>query len=135
MPARAFFDTNVLIYALTKGDPRSMRAEELLAAGGVLSVQILNEFVSVARRKILMSWSEVMEALGVIRVLCSTPLPLTVDTHEAALKIAEKHGYGIYDALVVATALEAGCETLYSEDLQDGQTINGQVTIRNPFAP
>jgi predicted nucleic acid-binding protein len=135
MPARAFFDTNVLIYALAKGDPRSMRAEELLAAGGVLSVQILNEFVSVARRKILMSWSEVMEALGVIRVLCSTPLPLTVDTHEAALKIAEKHGYGIYDALVVATALEAGCETLYSEDLQDGQTINGQVTIRNPFAP
>jgi len=135
MPARAFFDTNVLIYALAKGDPRSMRAEELLAAGGVLSVQILNEFVSVARRKILMSWSEVMEALGVIRVLCSTPLPLTVDTHEAALKIAEKHGYGIYDALVVATALEAGCETLYSEDLQDGQTITGQVTIRNPFAP
>ena len=135
MPARAFFDTNVLIYALAKGDPRSMRAEELLAAGGVLSVQILNEFVSVARRKILMSWSEVMEALGVIRVLCSTPLPLTVDTHEAALKIAEKHGYGIYDALVVATALEASCETLYSEDLQDGQTINGQVTIRNPFAP
>ena len=135
MPARAFFDTNVLIYALAKGDPRSKRAEELLAAGGVLSVQILNEFVSVARRKILMSWSEVMEALGVIRVLCSTPLPLTVDTHEAALKIAEKHGYGIYDALVVATALEAGCETLYSEDLQDGQTINGQMTIRNPFAP
>ena len=67
MPARAFFDTNVLIYALAKGDPRSKRPEELLAAGGVLSVQILNEFVSVARRKILMSWSEVMEALGVIR--------------------------------------------------------------------
>lgn len=135
MPGRAFFDTNVLIYALAKGDPRSSRAEELLAAGGVLSVQILNEFVSVARRKILMSWSEVAEALSAIRVLCSSPLPLTVDTHEAALKIAEKHGYGIYDALVVATALEAGCETLYSEDLQDGQTINGQVTIQNPFAP
>lgn len=135
MPGRAFFDTNVLVYALAKGDPRSKRAEELLAAGGVLSVQILNEFVAVARRKILMSWTEVAEALAAIRVLCSSPLPLTVDTHEAALKIAEKHGCGIYDALVVAAALEAGCETLYSEDLKDGQTINGQVTIRNPFAP
>ena len=135
MPGRAFFDTNVLIYALAKGDLRSRKAEELLAKGGVLSVQVLNEFVSVARRKILMSWSEVTEALGAIRVLCPSPLPLTVDTHEAALKIAEEQGYGIYDSLVVATALEAGCETLYSEDLQDGQTINGQVTIRNPFAP
>jgi predicted nucleic acid-binding protein len=123
-----------LVYALAKGDLRSKKAEELLSAGGVLSVQILNEFVSVARRKILMSWSEVAEALGAIRVLCSSPLPLTVETHETALKIAEKHGYGIYDALVVATALEAGCETLYSEDLQDGQTINGQVRIRNPFS-
>ena len=106
MPGRAFFDTNILIYALAKGDPRSVRAEELLAAGGVLSIQILNEFVSVARRKIQMSWSEVAEALGAIRVLCSSPLPLTVDTHETALKIAEKHGYGIYDALAVARRLK-----------------------------
>lgn len=134
MPARAFLDTNVLIYALAKDDPRSRRSEQLLAVGGILSVQILNEFVSVARRKLLMSWSEVTEALTAIRLLCPTPLPLTVDMHEAALKIAEKHGYGIYDALVVAAALEAGCDTLYSEDLQGGQTINGQVTIRNPFA-
>lgn len=97
------------------------------------SVQILNEFVSAARRKLLMSWSEVTEALAAIRILCPSPLPLTVETHEAALKIAEQHGYGIYDALVVATALEAGCETLYSEDLHEGQTVHGQVTIRNPF--
>jgi predicted nucleic acid-binding protein len=133
MSGRVFFDTNVLIYVLAKNDPRSKRAEELLAAGGILSVQILNEFVSVARRKLLMSWSEVAEALTAIRILCPSPLPLTVETHEAALKIAERHGYGIYDALVVATALGAGCETLYSEDLHDGQTIDGQVKIRNPF--
>jgi predicted nucleic acid-binding protein len=134
MPARAFFDTNVLIYVLAKDDPRCRRSEELLAAGGVLSVQILNEFVSVARRKLLMSWGEIAEALAGIRILCSSPLPLTVDTHETALKIAETHGYGIYDALVIAAALEAGCETLYSEDLHDGQTIDAQVTIRNPFS-
>jgi predicted nucleic acid-binding protein len=133
MPAKAFFDTNVLLYAVAENDPRSAQAEELLAAGGVLSVQILNEFVSVARRKILMSWSDVTEALDAFRVLCSSPLPITMEIHEAALKIAEKHGYNIYDALVIAVALEAGCATLYSEDLHSGQTISGQLTIRNPF--
>ena len=134
MPVKAFLDTNVLVYALAEDDPRSMPAQELLASGGVLSVQVLNEFVSVARRKLLMSWSDVTEALDAFRVLCPSPLPITVEMHEAALEIAEKHGYNIYDALVVAAALEAGCATLYSEDLRDGQTIDGQLTIRNPFA-
>ena len=96
-------------------------------------MQILNEFASVARRKILMSWSDVTEALDAFRVLCPSPLAITIEMHEAALKIAEKHGYNIYDALVVSAALEAGCTTLYSEDLRDGQTIDGQLAIRNPF--
>jgi predicted nucleic acid-binding protein len=134
MPVKPFFDTNVLIYSVAQDDPRSTQAEEVLASGGVLSVQVLNEFVSVARRTILMSWSDVTEALDAFRVLCPSPLPITIEMHEAALKIAEKHGYNIYDALVVAAALEAGCATLYSEDLHDGQTIDGQLTIRNPFA-
>ncbi len=133
MPGKPFFDTNVLIYAVAENDPRNTRAEELLASGGVLSVQILNEFVSVARRKILMSWSDVAEALDAFRVLCPSPLPLTIELHEASLKIAEKDGYPIYDALVVAAALQAGCTTLYSEDLQDGQIIDEKLTIRNPF--
>jgi predicted nucleic acid-binding protein len=134
MPVKAFLDTNVLIYAVAEGDPRNAQAEELLASGGALSVQVLNEFVSVARRKILMSWSEVTQALDAFRILCPSPLPITVETHEAALRIAATHGYNIYDALVVAAAFEAGCATLYSEDLHDGQTIDGQLTIRNPFA-
>jgi len=133
MAAKVFFDTNVLIYAVAHDDPRSTQAEELLAAGGILSVQILNEFASVARQKILMSWSDVTEALDAFQVLCPSPLPITMEMHEAALKIAEKHGYNIYDALVVSAALEAGCTTLYSKDLHDGQTIDGQLTIRNPF--
>ncbi len=133
MPAKAFFDTNVLIYAVAEDDPRSAQAEELLASGGVLSVQILNEFVSVARRKILMSWSDVTEALDAFRILCPSPLPITVEIHESALRIAARHDYNIYDALVIAAALEAGCATLYSEDLHDGQTIDGRLTIRNPF--
>jgi predicted nucleic acid-binding protein len=134
MRVEAFFDTNVLIYAVALNDPRNARAEELLALGGTISVQILNEFVSVARRKISMSWREVTGALNAFRVLCPSPLPITIEMHEAALKIATRHGYGIYDSLVIAAALEAECAILYSEDYQDGQTIDGRLTIRNPFA-
>jgi predicted nucleic acid-binding protein len=134
MGGKAFFDTNVLVYAVARDDRRSAVAEELLAAGGVLSVQILNEFASVARRKILMSWSEVGEALDAFRVLCPAPVPVSVEIHEAALRIAEKYGYNIYDALVVSAALEGGCTTLFSEDFQDGQRIEERLTVRNPFA-
>jgi predicted nucleic acid-binding protein len=133
MPARDFLDTNVLIYAVAKNDPRATQAEALLASGGILSVQSLNEFASVARRKLGMSWKEVRELSEAICILCSDPVPISLDTHKAAVAIAEKYGYGIYDALVISAALEAGCKTLYSEDLQDGQVINRQLTIRNPF--
>jgi predicted nucleic acid-binding protein len=133
MPAKDFFDTNVLIYAVAKNDPRASKAETLLASGGIISIQSLNEFVSVARRKLGMSWKEVKEFLDLICVLCPDSVPISLDTHKAALAIAEKYGYGIYDALIVSAALEAGCKTLYSEDLQDGQIINQQLTIRNPF--
>lgn len=135
MPARTFLDTNVLIYALAENDPRSPKAEELLAAGGTVNVQVLNEFASVARKKLKLSWAEIAEAIDAFLLLCPSPLPITVELHEAARKIAEKHGYGIYDGLVIAAALEAGCSVLYSEDLQNGQHINSQLTIRNPFTP
>ena len=133
MPAKDFLDTDVLIYAVAKNDARASKAEALLASGGMVSVQSLNEFVSVARRKLGMSWKEVKEFLELIGILCPKPVPVSVETHKVALVIAEKYGYGIYDALIVSAAIEAGCKTLYSEDLQDGQVINRQLTIRNPF--
>jgi predicted nucleic acid-binding protein len=133
MPAKDFFDTNVLIYAVAKNDPRASKAETLLASGGIISIQSLNEFVSVARRKLGMSWKEVKELLDLICILCPDPVPISLDMHKAALDIAEKYGYSIYDALIVSAALETGCRVLYSEDLQDGQIINRQLTIRNPF--
>jgi predicted nucleic acid-binding protein len=133
MSVKVFFDTNVLIYAVAQNDPRGPRAEALLAKGGVVGVQVLNEFVSVARRKMRMPWKDVTEALDAIRVLCPSPVPITISTHETALRIAENQGFEIYDALIVSAALEAGCATLYSEDLQHGQIIDGKLTIRNPF--
>ena len=131
---KAFLDTDILIDSIAKDDPRGARAEELLAAGGVVSVQVLNEFTTVARRKLQMSWEEVTEALDAIRVLCPSPVPITLHTHEAALKIAQRYGYRIYDALIAASAVEAKSSTLYSEDLQDGQIVEEQLAIRNPFA-
>jgi len=88
----------------------------------------------VAHRKLKMSWQEVASALGAIRILCPSVAAMTAETHDAALRLAVRHGFHIYDALIVAAALEAGCATLYSEDMQSGQVIGGRLTIRNPFA-
>jgi predicted nucleic acid-binding protein len=133
MSAKAFFDSNVLIYAMVSGDSRRERAQQLVAQGGVISVQVLNEFVAVARRKMRMPWEDVIEALDAVRVLFPSPVSLTLNTHEAALKIAQQYGFGVYDALIAAAALEANCSTLYSEGMEDGQIIDGQMTIQNPF--
>lgn len=73
------------------------------------------------------------EAVDLFCVLCPDPVALCLETHNAGRTIAHKYGYNFYDALVVAAALEASCTTLYPEDLQDGQVINQQLTIRNPF--
>ncbi|MHB8214733.1 MAG: PIN domain-containing protein [Candidatus Sulfotelmatobacter sp.] len=133
MSDKAFFDSNVLIYAMVSGDSRRERAQELVAQGGVISVQVLNEFVAVARRKMRMPWEDVIRALDGVRILFPSPVSITLGTHEAALKIAQQHRFGIYDAHIAASALEANCSTLYSEDLQDGQVIDDRLTIRNPF--
>jgi predicted nucleic acid-binding protein len=133
MPDKVFFDSNVLIYAMVLGDRRRDRAQQLLAQGGIVSVQVLNEFVAVARRKMRIPWEDVIEALDAIRILFPSPLAIAVETHEVALRIAQQRGYGIHDAMIVAAALGGKCSTLYSEDLQDGQVIDGRLTIRNPF--
>jgi predicted nucleic acid-binding protein len=129
-----FLDTNVLLYASLQPDPRSEAARALLARRGTISVQVLNEFANVASRKLRRSWPEIGRALAAIRVLCAPPLPLTLSMHEAGIAIAGRTGYQLYDALIIAAALQAGCDTLFSEDLQNGQVIDGRLTIRNPFA-
>jgi predicted nucleic acid-binding protein len=131
MSDRPFFDTTILIYAVSL-HPRAAIAEELLSRGGCVSVQVLNEFASVARRKLKMSWAEIIDALTAFRALCKPATSLTVEVHENALELAQRYEYNIYDALVLSAALDAGCSVLYSEDMQHGQKI-GSLTIRNPF--
>jgi predicted nucleic acid-binding protein len=134
MSGNVFFDTNVLVYLVGHTDERTAKAESVVAAGGVISIQVLNELASVSHRKLGMSWEEVGDALAAIRLLFPAPLPLTTETHDAGLRIASKYHLSFYDALIAAAALEAECSTLYSEDFQDGQVIDGRLTIRNPFA-
>ncbi len=130
--AEVFFDTNVVLYLLSADAAKADRAEDLLAAGGTISVQVLNEFAAVALRKLRMPWPEIREALAAIRSVCSV-VPLSVDTHDRAVQIGERYGLSICDSLIVAAALLAGCKTLWSEDMQHGQVIEHVLTIRNPF--
>ncbi len=130
--SRSFFDTNVLLYALANTDRRMAPAYKLMTQGGVVSVQVLNEFVNVTRRKLRMKWDEVQRLLAAARFLCGPARPLTDETHSKSIEISMQYGFGIYDANIIASALLAGCETLYSEDMQDGQRL-GALTIRNPF--
>lgn len=132
MNADAFFDSNILIYAFIKADERSDVADRMLRAGGVVNVQVLKEFVAVARRKFALPWDEIRNFLAVVRTLCGQARPLTPAIHGAAVAIAERHRLRIYDALIIAAAAEAGCRTLYSEDLSHGQTIEG-VRVVDPF--
>ncbi len=127
-----FFDTNVLVYAYTLDDWRNDIAAELLSGGGVASVQVLNEFANVATRKFHWTWPSISEKLAHVRLKLTPILPISIETHLAALNLAALHGLSFYDALIVASALEASCDELITEDLQAGRRFD-RLTIRNPF--
>ena len=131
--AEAFFDTSVVLYLLSDNADKANRLEELLERKGAISVQVLNEFATVAKRKRALSFAEIREVLGTVRTVCVTH-PVTIESHDRGLDIAERYGFSLYDSMIVASALLAGCKTLYSEDLQHRQIIDKTLTILNPFA-
>lgn len=128
----AFLDTNVLLHLLSGDAERADRAEELVSAGPTTSVQVLNEFVAVARRKLALAWREVDEAVTAIQAACAVE-PLTVEVHNQARRVANAYQLSWYDALIVSAALSAGCTTLYSEDMHAGLRVDRRLTVRNPF--
>ncbi len=136
--AAPFVDTNVLVYLISADAKKAARAEQVLAGRVTLSVQVLNEFANVARRKAGkagMAWPVLTQLLADIRQFADVR-PLTLATHETALTLAARYQLAWYDALIAAAALEAGCDTLLSEDFQNGQILEGlekRLTIRNPF--
>jgi len=132
MSAKPFLDTNVILYLLSGDTTKANRAEALLAQGGTISVQVLNEAVNVMTKKLKMGLDEVCDILAGVRYACDVR-PVTIETHDQALDIMRRYGFSIYDSGIVAAAAGAGCTTLYSEDLQDGQRIGPDLTITNPF--
>jgi len=128
---KAFFDTDILVYTATS-DAKKQQAAGCLGRGGLASVQVLNEFVHVARRKLRHDWPRIELALGLFHASLDDVVPITLNTHGNAVSLARDHGLSFYDALIVASAIEAGCDTLYSEDMQHGRTFGG-LTIVNPF--
>jgi len=131
--AESFFDTNVLLYLLSDEKAKADRAETLLAEGGCISVQVLNEFTSVALRKLGLSIAELRDILDAVRGVCRV-LPVDEETHDLGLDLIERHRFATFDAFILAAALQGGCRVLYSEDMQDGRQLSGLV-IRNPFGP
>jgi predicted nucleic acid-binding protein len=127
----SFFDTNILIY-VASDDPKSDQAEKIVGDGGAISVQVLNELANVARRKMRMSWTDTRRFLSLLRGLLSV-YPVTVETHEIGLALAERYQLSIYDAMIAAAALQADCDTLWSEDMQHRMVLEGRLRVINPF--
>lgn len=134
--AGSAFDSNVLLYLVAVNDEKAARARDIVADGGTISVQALNEIVNVGRRKLKMPWPELDALLDELKDLLSlVPVDLeTHETHETACRLAQRYKLAFYDAAIVAAALLADCDTLWSEDMHDGLVIDGRLTIRNPFA-
>jgi predicted nucleic acid-binding protein len=131
--AHSFFGTSVLLDLLSDEPGKADRVEELLAQSGTISAQVLNEFTAVATRKLRLSLAEISEVLETVRIICNTQ-PLTAETYDRGIQVTQRYKFSIYDSMIVASALLAGCKTLYAEDLQHGQVIDEQLTIINPFA-
>ena len=128
-----FIDSNVMLYWVSADARKAAIAQDILAGGPVLSVQVLNEFVEVSRSKLKASWASIEQVLRSAKVLCPVIVPLSLALHERAMRIAQETNLRIYDACIVAAAELSGCDVLYTEDMNHGQRI-GSVTIRNPFA-
>ena len=129
--SKPFIDSNVILYLLSHDAVKADKAESILQAGGVISVQVLNEIVSVCQRKLKMPWDEIDVLLQAVKASVQV-VPLTEATHELAVQLCKRYQLSFYDAHICAAALIAGSTVLLSEDMQDGMWVDGLV-IKNPF--
>ena len=127
-----FADTNIVLYLLDDG-PKADRAEAILGQGPRISVQVLNEAMVNCRRKAGLSWDETGTFLAGIQALCPVE-DLTLQTHAVGRALAERYNFSVYDAMIVAAALRAGCTTLWTEDMHDGLVVEDRLRLVNPFA-
>jgi len=128
----SFLDSNIVLYLASEDLLKADRAQELVAEGGTISVQVLNEIANISRRKMGLSWAETRNFLLMIRGLLKVE-PIPIEIHDVGISLAERYQLSVYDSMIVSAALSAECDTLLSEDLQDGLLINGQLRVLNPF--
>lgn len=127
-----FLDSNVVLYLLSEDARKADGAEALLRRAPVISVQVLNEVTHVCVRKLKMGWNEIAQFLDLVRSFCKV-VALTEDVHDRARHIAQRYQLSLYDACIASAAIAAGCTTLYTEDLSNGQILEESLGIRNPF--
>ena len=130
--AGSFLDSNIVLYLASEDLLKADRAQELVAEGGTISVQVLNEIANISRRKMGLSWAETRNFLLMIRGLLKVE-PITIEIHDVGISLAERYQLTVYDSMIVSAALSAECDTLLSEDLQNGLLINGRLRVLNPF--
>lgn len=128
---KAFFDTNILVYAFST-DLRRDRAAEVIALGGVINTQVLDEFTNVLHKKQKLAWPVIELAISSVHRMFADVRPLTATIHSQAITLARDHTLSFYDALIIAAALDADCDVLFNEDLQHGREF-GALEVVNPF--
>lgn len=131
---RAFIDSNVLLYLLSADRRKANVAEAIVSdarLARVISVQVIGEFVNVARNKARLAWADIRQYVGMFRDACELT-SLDNEDHGLALDIAEQYRYRWYDSVIIASALRSDATVLLSEDLHDGQNIGGLV-VENPL--
>jgi len=129
---KIFFDTNTLLYLLSSDHKKADWVSQNLQQSNVISVQVLNEFTSASIRKIKISHVELDEFLDLFKSTFNVRA-LDTETFNTGLIVSRRYGYQHYDAMIIAAALQAGCERLYSEDMQHRQMIDKRLQIVNPF--
>ena len=128
---KPFIDTNIVVHAQTAG-PKAEICQNLMNTGGMISVQVLNEFAYVLRCKLMLDWEEIGTRIADVLAVLPDPMTLALEDQTLALSIAARYQLSIYDSLIVATALRAGCTQIISEDMRHGQFVEG-LEIINPF--
>jgi predicted nucleic acid-binding protein len=129
---KIFFDTNTLLYLLSSDNKKADWVSQNLQQSNVISIQVLNEFTSASLRKIKISSEELDEFLDLFKSTFNVKA-LDTETFDTGLMVSRRYGYQHYDSMIIAAALQAGCERLYSEDMQHRQMIDKRLQIVNPF--
>jgi len=126
-------DSNIAVYAFSDAGKKAAMAADVLEKADFVSVQVLNEFASVAWRKQGRSWPEIATTLAHIRSAVGRVLPIENSHNEEAVRIAARYRLSLYDALMLAVALSGGARTIYSEDMQHGLLVDETLRIVDPF--